>query len=224
MGRFTAIECLGVLALLAGCTHAPSFVREGSPSIIGDGPALEPVARVALITSARPGFEQALERAARLNGTVAIVAPDAAPEYVVRVNVERRARASAANFLLCWPGFLVFAPAWHGLDWAYRVDAVITIDQPTGDRVETCELESSWTARYTARHQGIEAGLAWYPPLYTLPAIEAGIESSIRGPDADVLDGAFFEREGELWAQEVMARIAVAIEHDREQHPVSPEQ
>ncbi|MBI3723661.1 hypothetical protein HY251_06865 [bacterium] len=215
------------LSLLVGCSHAPTFEREGEPAILGTGPDLWPAARVRLAPSrwSDPRFAAKLEHALRLNDNVALVGSDAIPEYVVRVDVTRQASARALNFLLCWPGFVVFAPAWHGLEWPYTIASHVELELPDGTSVAEYRIESRWSARYTSRWHGFAAGLAWYLPYYTVPALEVGIVAATCEPDSRVLDDAFLEREADRWADEVAATAVSAIERDRRtrERPPGPE-
>ncbi len=210
--------------VLTGCTHAPRFERENSPAAIGPGPEIRPPASVALVVSRSmsPRFRRELEHALALEGSLAVVSTGSDPDYVLRIDVERRARPSARNFFICWPGFIVFAPAWHGLRWPYSLDTRIAIDRHDGGLVADYGLEGRWTAHYTPRRYGLAAGLGWCFVVYTVPALQAGIASSVQRPDTQELDAAFVREEGELWADEVIATIVARIARDRRTHPPRP--
>ncbi|HZU95407.1 MAG TPA: hypothetical protein VFF73_01785 [Planctomycetota bacterium] len=214
---------LGLAVLVTGCTHAPDFERSTPPSVIGPGPLLEPLAfvRVEATPETDARFAEALGRAMRISLGVAPVASGVEPDYVARVAVETRASASGANFLICWPGFIAFAPAWHGLDWRYSVETHLLIESAAGEVVAARELRGHWLAHYTPALYGATAELGWVLyPLDTMPALVAGLATSYVTPDKPVLDDAFVARDGLSWADEVVAVISLAIERDRASHPI----
>ena len=147
------------LCLVVGCTHAPKFERENARAAIGAGPELRPPASVALVVSKTVShrFRRELEHALELEGSLAVVSKDQDPDYVLSIEVERHARPSSRNFFICWPGFIIFAPAWHGLRWPYSLDTRVAIDRHDGGRVADYGLEARWTARYTPRRFGLAA-------------------------------------------------------------------
>jgi hypothetical protein len=213
---------LGLAVLASGCTHAPDFERSAPPSVIGPGPLLEPLAFVRVeAAETDPRFAEALRRAMRISLGVAPVASGTETDYVARVAVMTRASASGANFLICWPGFIAFAPAWHGLDWHYTVETRLLVESATGELVLARELRGHWLAHYTPALYGATAELGWVLyPLDAMPALVAGLATSHVAPDEAVLDDAFVAREGLAWADEVVAVIALAIERDRAAHPI----
>jgi hypothetical protein len=222
--KFAKLLAIAALShLLGGCTYAPTFEREGAPTIIGDGPELRPQAAIALVVSTTdPRFRWTLERGLGLNGSLVWVASAAESEYVAHVEVNRSATSSSENFVLCWPGFIVFAPAWHGLIWPYSVGSHVSIDRNGAGRVAEYDLMATWTARYTSSRNGALAELGWCFLVYTVPALQAGIESTFLPAEVRVLDRAFLTDEGDVWAEEVIATIVNAIARDRREHPPEP--
>lgn len=50
-------------------------------------------------------------------------------DYAVRLTTSSQYKGSGLNFLINWPGFLVWAPAWHG----YKYRAIYTFDADITD-------------------------------------------------------------------------------------------
>ena len=224
MNARVALPGLLLVSLVAGCTHAAHFEREGSRAAIGPGPEIRPPAAIALLvsTSLDIRFRRELEHSAEIDGSLVVVKTPAEADYVLRMDLAREATASPFNFLICWPGFLVFAPAWHGLDWPYSLRSRIAIERYDGGRVDDYGLEARWTAHHTPPRYGMPAGFAWCLLVYTVPALQAGIASSVQQPDTHELDRTFAKQEGELWADEVISTIVTRIARDRRTHPPRP--
>jgi hypothetical protein len=125
------------------------------------------------------------------------------------------------NFVICWPGFLIFTPAWHGLEWPYRVNTVAIVTRSDGTLVGRIERSDLYTAYRTSDSYGVGAGLGWIPFFFTLPAFVTGISASFT-PERRALDEEFVMREGEEWARYVAADIMELIaraERSRERAP-----
>jgi hypothetical protein len=79
------------------------------------------------------------------------------PDVVVRIAIYPEYCGSNQNFLVTWPGFVVWAPAWHG--YAYRADfsASVRLSKGTDDSpveewkipvkldIRHAEIDRSWT-------------------------------------------------------------------------------
>ncbi len=59
-------------------------------------------------------------------------------DYIAKITVHSDYKGSGWNFLINWPGFLVFAPAWHGYNYTIAHDvSVLLTDAKSGAKVDT---------------------------------------------------------------------------------------
>lgn len=78
-------------------------------------------------------------------------------DFLVKLNTHSEYKGSGWNFLINWPGFLVWAPAWHGYNYRaiYTFDADI-IDAKTGKEyprvsipvdldIRHADIDRTWT-------------------------------------------------------------------------------
>ncbi len=210
------VSFLALLSTLAACSHAPDFERESPHHLLGQGPEVDPPASIAFVaTSTSIGLANELTVAVRMAEGNLRLADERAAEYVVRVDVARRVDTSAMNLLICWPGFVLFTPVWHGLEWPYEVEARVAILRFDGARVAEYSLVNRWTAHYTPELYGGMAELGWLFPPSAAPAFAAALISTYYGVNREILDHAFTLSEGDLWAEEVIASISEAIVRDR---------
>lgn len=78
-------------------------------------------------------------------------------DYTIRLSTTSEYKGSGANFLINWPGFLVWAPAWHGYKYSvtYGFDADITdahsgatlprISAPVALDIRHADMGRTWT-------------------------------------------------------------------------------
>jgi len=211
---------LAGLLLLAGCMHDPTFEdRTAQGSIdITPSPTTLP-ARIALDVSpdTDPRLVNRVMEALRADSRVAAVttrSPGQAGDvdYWVRLEVDRSLHPSIANLVICWPGFLVFAPAWHGLDYRYTVDTHAAVEDATGRHVGDVHYKEGWTVRYTSVGMGVATDLGGWILLPGAPAILAGGVTSLDERNIPILDDYFSACESQVWAARMGSAILRAID------------
>jgi hypothetical protein len=71
-------------------------------------------------------------------------------------------RSSGWNFLINWPGFLIFTPAWNG--YVYHADILtqIVIHDGTGKALSETEIPISYDIRQAEMDRTIFTGLTWF--------------------------------------------------------------
>lgn len=209
---------IALIIIVSGCTHATEFVHE-RPDDRGVAPVLTHSLRIAVASSLETDerLERRFQDELRRVPTIALYDPRVAPvsDYTVELHVRSRAMSRGTNFLICWPGFIVFAPAWHGLEWPYRVNTVVRITRPDGSELTPVERSDFYMAYSTSNAYGTGAGLGWIPFLYSVPAFVTGIVASFV-PESRMLDEEFVLREGDDWARRVATSVLRAIAADGE--------
>jgi hypothetical protein len=83
------------------------------------------------------------------------------PVLILSINPEVRYRSSGWNFLINWPGFLIFTPAWNG--YVYHADILtqVAIHDGTGKMLSEDEIAISYNIRQAEMDRTIFTGLTW---------------------------------------------------------------
>jgi hypothetical protein len=83
------------------------------------------------------------------------------PDLVVRITPEVTYRSSGWNFLINWPGFLIFTPAWNG--YVYYADIVtkVVVYDSGGQLLLETSVPISYSIRQAEMDRTIFTGLTW---------------------------------------------------------------
>ena len=83
------------------------------------------------------------------------------PDIILSIQPNVTYRSSGWNFLINWPGFLIFTPSWNG--YIYRADIMTTfvIHDPEGNQLDMVEIPVSYNIRHAAMNRTIFTGLTW---------------------------------------------------------------
>lgn len=148
-----AILCLA--ASLSGCTHALEVKNRDNFSVTSSAPARSEMA-IGVIT------DNDVENGKRLvDATVeslryrlkSIVYPYSGAnekiDMAVTMKVESRHKGSGLNFLINWPGFLIWTPAWNGYIYEPTYDIRITFMDPVkGTVIDTFNVPIKLDVRH----------------------------------------------------------------------------
>jgi len=107
-------------------------------------------------------------------------------DYVAAVQTQTDYSSSGLNFLINWPGWVVFAPLWNG--YLYTVEADITVDLVrTSDHVPAGRLNVPLTfdLSWTDADRGWTTLSWWVIPDFSAIAFASGIYFAVV-PDADL--------------------------------------
>jgi hypothetical protein len=109
-----------------------------------------------------------------------------APEGRIELSMEASYEGDGLNFLICWPGFLIFAPVWNGYSYhaTYNVHADVVLGAGRRDAFDL-------SCTYDIHHMDLERGVAsmgggWLFPGYSAVALVAA--PFMTGYDSDVTD------------------------------------
>lgn len=131
---FTTWLCLGMM-LLGGCTHPLAIKNLDSYRAYGVSSLDRPLKIGIASTVSEPEQRRLLDGVANaLGGYSAQVVMPYAPnsqkevDVVATINIQADHKGSGWNFLINWPGFLVWAPAWNGYIYEvkYTIDCTLT--------------------------------------------------------------------------------------------------
>jgi hypothetical protein len=120
--------------LMGGCTHELTIENSELYSTFG-APNLDKPLRIGIATDASQPEERKLldgVASALTAYSARVVMPygtasEKEVDAVVSIDVRTEHNGSGWNFLVNWPGFLIFTPAWHGYNYEvkYTVNCVI---------------------------------------------------------------------------------------------------
>lgn len=155
---------LVVLALAAsGCSHAMHITNLHEYQAVPTAPMYPPkkvgITSRNLTDPGTRGFVDAVAEGLRRDGSFERVLypydgrPDA--DLVVDVSVSPRYSGRGSNFLVNWPGFLIFAPAIWGYGYEAAIQTQVSIRSPDGRtqdlaiptnyRFRQAEIDRTWT-------------------------------------------------------------------------------
>ena len=83
------------------------------------------------------------------------------PDVILSITPSVKYRSSGWNFLINWPGFLIFTPAWNG--YVYHADIVthVAIHDGNGNLVSQESIPISYSIRQAEMDRTIWTGLTW---------------------------------------------------------------
>lgn len=83
------------------------------------------------------------------------------PDVILSIHLQVSYRSSGWNFLINWPGFLIFTPAWNG--YIYHADILtrVAIHDGSGNLVSEEQIAISYSIRQAEMDRTIWTGLAW---------------------------------------------------------------
>lgn len=107
--------------------------------------------------SADPGIgELTTDYVARRNAP-----PSSRPDLILSISPHVEYRSSGWNFLINWPGFVIFTPAWNG--YVYHADVVtdVAIHDGQGQLLTEATVPVSYSIRHAEMDRTIFTGLTW---------------------------------------------------------------
>jgi S1-C subfamily serine protease len=110
------------------------------------------------------------------------------PDLVLSIDHRLQYRSSGWNFLVNWPGFAVFMPAWIGYGYHAEIETRVTILDAEGALVAEKTIPMAYRMRHADMDRTVWAGLGW-AGLYGVTAFGGGVYDAFVFDD-DVI-GAF---------------------------------
>jgi len=83
------------------------------------------------------------------------------PDVILSIKPQVSYRSSGWNFLINWPGFLIFTPAWNG--YVYHADILtrVAIHDGAGNLMSEEQIPISYSIRQAEMDRTIWTGLTW---------------------------------------------------------------
>lgn len=101
-------------------------------------------------------------------GSVAVAneAKDVAADAYVSVTPKTEYGGSGWNFLITFPGFLLFTHAWNGFLYEATVTTDVSVRTGDSERVVTKTIETKYDLRYCDLDRGFVTSSGWYTPFW----------------------------------------------------------
>jgi hypothetical protein len=175
--RLLNVSAPALFALLCSCTHSLRLVNEEDFALpVTEGPRQKVAVLPYEGDEANAPFHAHIVDGLRLHPSVSEVRsdwtwganePGFTPDIVVAAQPDVDYRGSGANFLIGFPGFFVFANAWHG--YVYKADLrtrVVVYDPVTRAPLRDEALQTDWDLRHCDFGRGFWTHVGWWTPGY----------------------------------------------------------
>lgn len=113
------------------------------------------------------------------------------PAYVLSISPHVEYKASGWNFLISWPGFIIFTPAWNGYVYYADINTKVIIYDSDGKEVKQFNIETLYSIRHADFDRTVwSEGLGWL--FYSVPAFLSGIFNAT-SYDSDITNDFRFQ-------------------------------
>jgi len=157
-----------------GCTHtmevvnlhqyqktvvAPRSLKLSFERVASDDPAKQ----MAQDVKDELASHSSVERVAQLD----LQPPDFHPDYVVKVAPVTKYTGSGWNYLVTFPGFLLFTHAWNGFVYHADTTTEIEVRRPDDSKILASRaVETDWNFRHCDFGRGAWTSSGWYTPFW----------------------------------------------------------
>lgn len=83
------------------------------------------------------------------------------PDLILEIRPQIHYRSSGWNFLINWPGFLIFTPAWNGYVYHADITTTVVIRDRDGSAMDQVTVPMSYDLRHADMDRTIWTGLTW---------------------------------------------------------------
>ena len=92
--------------------------------------------------------------------------PDFQPDFVVTVRPATEYDASGVNYLITFPGFILFTHAWNGFHYSAEIDTAVVVALPDGTQLGETRIPARYDLRHTSFTRGAVTSSGWYTPFW----------------------------------------------------------
>ena len=110
------------------------------------------------------------------------------PDVVLSIDHRLDYSASGWNFLVDFPGYIAFMPAWIGYGYHADIETRVAIHDAQGALVAEETIPVAYRLRHADMDRTVWAGFGWIAPLYPVTAIGGGVYAALEFDD-DVIGG-----------------------------------
>ena len=182
--HLTHATLLALAAFAVGCTHTMEIKNAGEYQLAPTRGARQNVAvRRCADPEAQALFAHTVE-ALRAHPSVGQLrtdwsgeAPDGdfEPDVVVSIHPRAEMRGSGWNYLVTFPGFLLFTHAWNGYVYSCEITTDVKIESSRGEVLEQGSIVTDYSLRHCDFGRGFWASSGWWMPGYGASSAIAGL-------------------------------------------------
>ena len=166
----TSISVIATASLFTGCTHPLTVKNMDMYRHRSMGVPLEKPLRLGIQEKA---YQTDAKRLARdfaadigrynVHATTAIYPDKSNVDVIATFDARSQYTGSAWNFLISWPGFVLWTPAWHGYKYNVVHDVTVNLaDARTGELIKTVEIPMDLDIRHAAMKRTWVAESGWW--------------------------------------------------------------
>lgn len=92
--------------------------------------------------------------------------PDFEPDLLVTLTPRTEYDGSGLNFLITFPGFIVFTHAWNGFNYEADVETDVIVATPDGRELGRTLVPANYDLRHSSFFRGAMTSSGWYTPFW----------------------------------------------------------
>ena len=100
------------------------------------------------------------------HGSVLKVAEGRSCDYSLSISIETKYNGSGKNFVITFPGFILFAPSWKGFYYDAKITTEVFIRDTAGKTVSKVFEEPLFQFNYMDSGRSFWAYNGWWTPMY----------------------------------------------------------
>ena len=205
----------GVLALTSGCAHPLVVKNIDSYRAFGTTPQATEKS-IGFVTTASMysdqvilnGVADSLRRYSRSVVTPYVKGGKSDVDVVANVDLRSSFDGSGINFLIDWPGFLIWTPAWNGYVYKIKHNFSVRLEDGKSDAtLDSFNIPVDLDVRHAAMNRTWLAESGWWL-LWSVPALIGGIMHTEYDPNVTPLEAREIAAPiGDFVAQEIVRHI-----------------
>lgn len=86
---------------------------------------------------------------------------DFRPDYIVSIEPSETFESAAWNYLITFPGWIIFTAAWHGYNYYAYIVTTISIQNSNGNELRRREIETPYSIRHAELDRTFWPVFAW---------------------------------------------------------------
>jgi len=185
------VVLLSVLTAVVGCTHTMQVKNLGAYATTASAPTrLNILLRDRSAGGAEHEYFSFVHQALATHPSVGQVvlepevSPEFVPDFVVDVDPHASYKGSGLNYLITFPGFLLFTHAWNGFIYGADLVTSVTVTPRDGTPGQPRNLEMHYDLRHCDFERGAWTSSGWYLPGFGATNLIVGAFMVRYDPDA----------------------------------------
>lgn len=103
------------------------------------------------------------------------------PDYILSIEPQAKYKSSAWNFIINFPGFIIFTPAWNGYVYSVDIKTTVTVYDGEEKKIKSFEIKTPYSIRHAEFDRTSFAELGYF--LFGVPSFLGGIYNAFAFDD-----------------------------------------